>query len=471
MKQIKSLNQLSIAILGFGNEGKDTYHFLRQHFPQKELAILDRKEKTELTQSSQDLILKDKHITFHFGENYLDSLNNYDLVIKSPGIPLSLPQLKTFINAGKVITSQTQLFFDLFPGKIIGVTGTKGKSTTSSLINQILSSVKKDVILVGNIGQPALSALSRAQKSTVAVYELSSFQLQSLHSSPNIAVILAVYSEHQDYHQSTEEYVAAKTNICKYQTKKNIVVFNLDSSSSRKIAQLSPGEKYTFSIKSKTSANCYVENSTIKYRHLGKSEIIINSSQIPLKGKFNLNNVMAAILVAKSVSVPTHSIKKAIKDFKSLKHRLEYVGEFNHIKFYNDSLATTPIATTAAIKALSSQVYTLILGGSDRKPDYSELARTISQNQIKTLILFPDTGKRILNAVKKTHSNFESINYYFTDNMNDAVKLAFKHTLSGKICLLSPAAPSFNMFKNYAERGDAFIKSIHKFTTHDRNQK
>ncbi|MBI3109911.1 UDP-N-acetylmuramoyl-L-alanine--D-glutamate ligase [Candidatus Daviesbacteria bacterium] len=361
-------DQISILILGMGREGQVTRDFLKKN--NIDFATADAKD----------------------GESYLDKINNFDIIIKSPGIPY-LPEIKIAKQKGKIITSATQIFFDICQGKIIGVTGTKGKSTTAAMIYEVLKKGRLDVYLTGNIGKPSLDLLEKINANSIIVYEMSSFQLNDLNSSPHMAVITNLYPDHLDYHGSFENYKNAKVNIYKYQTEKDFLIQNKSS-------------------------------------------------------------VEAARAIGRLFKIPEEKINKAIDNFKPLPHRLEYVGEVKGIKFYNDSLATNPHATIYGLKILGEDVQTLIAGGFDRGVDYSVLGPAIAKSKIKTLILFPDTGEKIRKSVKK------DIKFFNAHSMEVAVKLAFKNTDKGKICLMSPASASFNLFKDYEDRGNQFKKLV-----------
>ena len=487
---LNELKNKRILILGFGLEGRDTFLFLRKLFPNKVLGVGDRLKISNFKFQISNLFKNDKRVKLHFGKNYLEALKNYDVIVKSPGIPPKI--IAPFITKGQKITSQTEIFFENCPGKIIGITGTKGKSTTASLIYKIL---RKDGIkahLVGNIGKPVLSLLLgtrgafairsrgvfakrnapternapslgakprrnisdilRGKKDDIFVYELSSHQLYNLKKSPNIAVLLNIYPEHLDYYRDFKEYIKAKANITKYQTRKDFLIYNSQNPIVKEIAQSSRAQK------------------------------------IPIKGKYFELNVAAAIKVGKIFKIPAGTISKVIKEFKSLPHRLEFVGKFKGIEFYNDSLSTIPETACEALDFLGNRVQTLILGGFDRGLDFKKLVKAILKSKVKTLILFPVTGERIWleivkhqgwgvslgrgvslreNASRPDRENasrpervLESLLHYFVKNMQEAVRLSYLHTKRGKICLLSPASPSFGIFRNYKERGDQFKKWV-----------
>ncbi|MDO8558781.1 MAG: Mur ligase family protein, partial [bacterium] len=305
------------------------------------------------------------------------------------------------------------------------------------------SQIFNRVNLVGNIGKPVLTSLLKAKKDDIFVYELSAHQLYNLKKSPHIAVLLNIYPEHLDYYKSFKEYASAKANITKYQTKNDYLIYNSEDSLVAKIAQ----------------------SSTL--RHGSGQE----PKKIPIQGKYYELNRAAAEAVAKLFKLPMP------EKLKFLPHRLECVGKFKGIKFYNDSLSTVPETAIEALDFLGENVQTMILGGYDRGLDFKKLAQRLSKSQVKTLILFPTTGKRIWQELKEltelrdlrnpsTSEGFrKSLNYHFVDSMEKAIKLAYKHTDKGRICLMSPASPSFGIFKDYAERGDTFKKFVKKYGT------
>jgi len=416
---LEQLEKKSILVLGFGREGQDTFLFLRKLFPNKILGIADKKDLKLQT-------VKFKNIKTHFGKNYLASLKEYDTVIKSPGIPFKLlpeSQLK------KVIT-QTDIFFDNCPGKIIGITGTKGKSTTAALIYRILKTGGVRAHLAGNIGKPVLRTLFSAAKKDVYVYELSSHQLYNLKKSPHIAVFLNVYPEHLDYYKNLKEYAAAKANITIHQKKGDYLIFNSENKIVKEIAKKSKARK------------------------------------ISIRGKYYALDINAAREVGKIFYIQKKFISKAIKEFKTLSHRLEFVGRFRGIEFYNDSLSTIPETLIEALDFLGNSVQTLILGGFDRGLDFKNLIEKILGSRIKTLIFFPTTGERIFKELQSASSSLpqkQIPDHFFVKNMEVAVRIAYTKTKNGKICLLSPASPSFGLFQNYRDRGNQFKKYVKKY--------
>lgn len=412
---IEVLKNKKILILGFAREGRDVLKFLRAHFPEKVFGIAD--QKTSLPN------LPKKRIRVHLGKNYLKALRQYDVVVRSPGVPIRM--LSPLLKKGQQLTSETDLFFSVCQGTIVGITGTKGKSTTASLIYSILKKGGKKAKLVGNIGRPALGFLARQSPQDIFVFELSSAQLEGLKQSPHVAVLLNVYAEHLNHHGSFAKYVRAKANIARHQSRGDFFIYNRESKIASRIAKLSKARKIPFSPKSNPGFLAPLE---------------------------------PAILVGRLFGVAEGTIKDAMYAFKPLSHRLEYIGTFKGICFVNDSLATIPEATMGALDLMGNQAATLIAGGYDRGVNMNKLAKRIEKSPLQTLILFPDTGKKILYALKKKPKNVFEVK-----TMKEAVRLCYGHTPKGKTCLLSPAASSFNLFKDYEDRGNQFTKYVKQY--------
>lgn len=449
---MKEILGQSVLLLGYDREGKSTHQYLLEHYPDKKIGIADQREVESNIDPSVEL---------HTGRDYLQSLIHSDVIVRSPGIPLQLPELQEYIKEGKKVTSATNIFFSECPGMIIGVTGTKGKSTTASLINQILCKAYPDVRLVGNIGQPALNYLPGSDRKTIFVAELSSFQLEDVHYSPHIAVVLAIVPEHLDRYSDFSQYVKAKGQILRYQTAEDIVIFNPFHRVVNELAASSLGRKFRFSLKPRKEVDCYFEKKDI-FVQKGDNELqfVLHQKEIPLLGKGNLENTLAAVSVGVILNVPLSKIRQAISEFKSLEHRLEFVGEYRGIRFYNDSLATIPEATTHAVEALGNDVKTLIAGGYERNLDFSKLGKFLGRRQLQTLILFPPSGERIWEALAASTPEELLPKRYDVSSMEEAIQIAFKTTAPGEICLLSPAAASFGLFRDYQERGNLFKELV-----------
>ena len=420
-----------ILIIGYGVEGKAVEVFLKKNIPAAIIGIADMQD----------------------GKNYLDKQSEYDLAIKSPGIKpdlLSIPY-----------TTGTNIFISNYKGKSIGVTGTKGKSTTTVLIYEMLKKQGKDVYLGGNIGEPPINFLDKLNEDSWSVLELSSFQLQDIKKSPNIAVVLMIKHDHLDYHKDIKEYVDAKRNILRFQKVTDYAIINRDYPASVESDVETLGKIFYISRERITDVDCFVADSSIWIKEKEKNEKVIEIEDLLLLGKHNIENVCAAIIAAKIAGVQIKNIAEVLKTFRGLEHRLEYVGERYGIQFYNDSLSTIPDASIEAIEAFDDKVKTLIAGGFDRGVDYKELGEYLVKSNVKTLILFGPAGVRIWKEVVDV-KGAEKIKKIDADSMHQAVFFASEETESGNICLLSPAAPSFGMFTNYKDRGDQFKMEVNK---------
>ena len=461
---LSELEKKSILILGFGTEGQATYDFLRNRWPAKTLSIADQRNMDEYPEELVRRIEHDPAIRLNFGSRYLDSLDPYscEVIIKTPGIPASTEAIARARHSGCKLTSHSQIFLDNYPNdRVIGVTGTKGKSTTASLIHHILKQAGLPAELVGNIGQPPLVLIDSVPERTFFVHEFSSHQLAEIETSPHIAVLLNIVPEHLDYYASFDAYVAAKENITRFQTAEDFLVLNDDYPVPATIAARTPAQLRAISMEHPASG-CYARNNTILRGVIQGEEEVMAVDEIPLKGRFNVQNVLAAIAAASLCDVPAAVLRDAIRSFNALPHRLERAGTYKGITFYDDSIATVPEATLAALEALGSDVQTLILGGHERNLDFKGLGANLPPS-IRTVILFPPTGERIWKAIESLSQNPLPA-AFFVSQMEEAVKIAYDRTTPGSICLLSPASPSFGTFKNYKERGDSFKAFVRKLS-------
>ena len=454
-----ALETPSVLILGLGQEGLSTLGFLRQRFPAKRFGVADRAEFDGLSARAKDLIrAQSGRLHLHLGADYLNSLADYDVIIKSPGIPPTQPAIQRAEALGK-LTSHTALFFSNCGGTIIGITGTKGKSTTAALTHAILRNGGIDARLVGNIGRPPLDIFADTDARTVFVYELSSHQLEGLRQGPHIAVLLNIMPDHLDYYPSFEHYVRAKLNMARYQSAGDYLIYNAESARLSRAAADSRAQTIPFSAQRRLEQGCFVSSDRILFRsETGHDEPLLAVKDIPLPGQFNLPNVLAAVATGRLLGVKTEHLLRAVRNFQTLEHRFELLGPYHGITFYNASLATVPEATLAHLDTLGPDVQTVLLGGYDRHLDFSELAGRLVNDRIKNLILFPTSGRRIWGAVRAQQAEPPSRHprAFFVDSMEQAVRLAYAHTEPGKICLHSPASPSFGLFKDYQERGGLF---------------
>ena len=468
MIKLKDFSKYRILIVGLAREGESTFRFLRSLFPTLDIGLTDQKDIESLSLFLKDCAQHDQYAHFYTGENALTDPGQYNLIIRSPGVPLNSPLLEKARLKKLEITSQTKIFFENTSAKIIGITGTKGKSTTSSLIYHVLLKNHFPVKLVGNIGKPVLSlfsgSFSLGAKNSFYVFELSSHQLVDLQTSPNIAVFLNLYPDHLDFFSSLEKYQQSKLNIARYQKPKDYLIYNGDDSWLQKAFLNMKGQKLLFSLQDKKNATCFVDNQWLYYQDKIIKEKIISLEDLPLIGEFNIRNTMPAIILGKILGLSAQQIRQAIISFQSLDHRLMFVGTFRGIDFYDDSNATIPEATIQAINALSPRIDTLILGGSEKGLSFDLLAQAILKSDIKTLVLFPYTGEKIWQKVLQYQEGYQLPKHFMAQDMETAIKLSYQWTRPGKICLLSPASASFSIFRNYKERGELFQKWVNKLS-------
>jgi UDP-N-acetylmuramoylalanine--D-glutamate ligase len=444
---IEKLKGKKIAILGFGVEGKSTYNFIRRYLENTEVTVLcSEEDETE----KNDILKKDEFVKFVIGKGYLDNLDKYDIILKAPGVSFKNINISKFENK---ITSQLELFLEYKKCLTIGITGTKGKSTTSTLIYDVLKEQEKDCYLLGNIGTPIFDKIEKIKPSSVVVLEISSHALQYIKKSTEIAILLNIYEEHLDHYKDFNEYIKAKLNILNYQEENGIAIFNSDSDNIR--------YKYKQSDYGITILGNKLTENTIELRqneiyYNGVKIAIINEEEMNLKGKHNINNIMFVLAVSKIMNLDDIKTLETIKNFKPLEHRLEYVGTVNGVLYYNDSIATIPEATICSIKALKN-VNTLIVGGKDRGVNLQNLIEFLKNSEISNVICMPTTGEYIAEGLKNSRKNVVKVS-----TMEEAVNKAKEFTEKEKICLLSPAAASYGFFKNFKERGEIFKRNVLK---------
>jgi UDP-N-acetylmuramoylalanine--D-glutamate ligase len=422
---------MKVAIIGYGKEGEAAYKYW--------------------SALGNDVTVHDQDVDKRFpegakvvaGSDYLKQLGGYDLIVRSPGVQ---PWL---IKAKVPVTSVTKEFIEKCPSRIIGVTGTKGKGTTSSLIARILGEAGWRTWLGGNIGKPPLEFLGKIRANHWAVLELSSFQLMDLDRSPHIAVCLLVAPEHLDWHRSVREYVAAKGNIFWHQHPEDIAVYNPENEYSTDIAKLSPGRRVPY---------LEAPGAEIKDGRILMGGVdIMGTEEVGLLGPHNLENVCAAITATWDiVQHKVEPVRRAVKAFTGLEHRLELVRELSGVKYVDDSYSSNPVATVAAIASFK-EPKVLVIGGFDRGVGFDELARAIVRGNVKHAVLVGQTAERLGMALTRAH--FAKYQRGFK-TMPEIVKAARGMAEPGDIVLLSPGCPSFDMFKNFEDRGDQFGAAV-----------
>ncbi|MCL4386808.1 UDP-N-acetylmuramoyl-L-alanine--D-glutamate ligase [Patescibacteria group bacterium] len=448
-----NIKDKKVAVLGLGLEGLSSLNFLVKKGAK--VTVCDQKEKSNIDATYLKAVEK-LGATLKTGSEYLNNLEDYDLIVRSPGIKLDSINKQD----SPKITSQTNLFFELCPGKIIGVTGTKGKGTTSSLIYEMLKKEGLDAYLVGNIGSPALDILDNLNDQSIIVYELSSFQLQDLRKSPHVAIMLMTVPEHLDYHQDMEEYIDAKRNIFRFQKSEDYAIVNYDYPASNESDIYTDAKVLKVSREQELSDGAYIKNDSVYFKKNGKEEKIVGTKDILLPGAHNLENVCAAVIAASLLGVSKEKISSVLKTFKGLEHRLELVDTIGGVKYYDDSFSTTPETAIAAILAFSDPEI-LILGGSSKNSDFTELGRIIyNAKNIKAIIGIGEEWEQMKKQFPLSSFRFPVIEG--AKNMETIVKAVAKIAKIGDVVLLSPACASFGMFKNYKDRGEQFKSEVHK---------
>lgn len=452
-KILDFLNGKKIVIVGFGREGVSSYKFLRKHFPQMPLVVADKSPEI-----NTDGLARDALLTVIAGEEYDQHLNDFDLIFKSPGVNLNT--INYFIPREK-FTSQAELFLMAFGRQIIGVTGTKGKSTTASLIYHILSNTLGNTILVGNIGIPFFDLIDEINDETTIVAELSAHQLEFTDFSPHVAIMLNLFQEHLDHFNTFNNYQLAKLNITEHQNENDIFIYNFDD---RYIPGLIERHKLVrrfvpFSTQTtvKNGAFCTKTDIVLVKDSVPYCQIPIADRQ-NIPGLHNNNNIMAAVLACKTKNVGNEDIIKHLKTFKGLEHRIELVGTFNGITFYNDSISTIPEATVAALKTVK-RVDTLIIGGFDRGIDYQLLIDYLKENPVRNIVFVGKVGERVLRIWQEENLPLPE-NYIVENDYAQIVDFAFEKTKKGSSCLLSPAAASYDQFKDFTVRGTIYKNLI-----------
>lgn len=441
MQKFKDKN---IAVLGMGIEGESSAEFLRNHGA----------NVTELDYKTD--------------KDYLENLEKFDMIVRSPGIKRNLSQLIEAEKKGVIITSQTKLFFDLCPCPIIGVTGTKGKGTTSALIFEMLKIQGFDTYLGGNIGMPPFTFLDKLTTQSKVVLEMSSFQLQDLTKSPHIGVVLMVTQEHlapdkkdspdQNFHTDVYEYVDSKRNIIRFQSNTDFAVINRDYLASNESDIHTDGKVFHVSREQKVNQGAYVKNNAVFLRFNEKEQKIIDGKDVLLRGGHNLENVCAAVMASVLSGVSVKNIVSVLTSFRGLEHRLQFIGQVNGVEYFDDSFSTTPETAIAAIQAFTEPEI-LIIGGAHKGSDFTELGRVISESHnIKAIIGIGLEWNRIKPHIPYTKYNIQVIEG--CKNMQEIVRSASKIASPGDVVLLSPACSSFDMFKNYKDRGEQFKREV-----------
>ena len=443
-----------VAIIGLGVSNIPLIDYL--YNLQAKVTVFDQRDKEKL---EEDIVRKIENYGFELvtGKNALHFLRGYNIIFRSPSCLPTTLQLVSEQKRGAIVTSEIEMLMNTCPCKIIGVTGSDGKTTTTTLIYEILKKGGYNCHLGGNIGIPLFTKVRDFKEDDIVVLELSSFQLMGMEISPDISVITNISPNHLDKHSSYEEYIEAKKNIFNYQDSTGKVVLNYDNEITRSFKNEAEGKVVFFSSKEKLDDGVIYDEGMIKECEDGVRKHLINVKDIHLRGVHNYENICAAI-AATSGLVSQETQVEAIKEFKGVEHRLEFVREINGVKWYNDSIGTSPTRTIAGLNSFDEKIV-LIAGGYDKNLDYAPLARPIL-DKVSKLILMGKTAPKIYDAVVNELAPDEVFPIYRAKNVEQSVELAYKFAEPGEIVLFSPASASFDMFKNFAERGEKFKELV-----------
>ncbi len=422
---IEFFKDKSVLILGFGREGKSTYNYIRKYLPNKMLGIGDGREQK----------IEDDNVEYYCGEDYLSHLGKFDVVMKSPGI--------SFVNVNipycTYVTCQTDLFMKYAPCKKIGVTGSKGKTTTSTLTYKMLCAGGIACELMGNMGLPVFDYIEEMTEDKIAVIELSSHQLEFTRSSPNVSILTNIYEEHLEHYKGgMTGYVNSKLNIVKHQDENDTFIYNGTQG-------LAP----YFDVNSAKSTAISVGKDAVPPFEI---------ENIHLAGEHNRHDVLYAYTAASKFGVTPEQAKKAIDDYEGIEHRMENIGVYNDITFYNDCIATIPHAVMCAVNAIHAD--TLIIGGKDRGIDYTDFAVDLENSSLSVIIGTKTTGHKIINMMLENTTKKTLIK---ADNLEEAVKSAYENTKKGGVCILSPAASSYNEYTNFEAKGRHYKELVRKY--------
>ena len=446
-----------VAVIGLGVSNIPLLDYL--HTNKARVTIFDQREIDNMPKDLMDKITA-YSFEFSLGKNYLEKLNGFDLIFRSPSCLPTIPQLEKEANRGAIVTTEIEMLMEMCPGTIIGVTGSDGKTTTTSLISAILKNAGYKTYLGGNIGTPLFTKLPEMEKEDIVVLELSSFQLMGMKVSPKISVITNVTPNHLNIHKDYEEYIEAKKNIFKWQNQEGTLILNYDNEITKSCEKEANGKVIFFSSKEKLDNGYIVDGNVVKECEDKIRKHIVDVNEVKLKGIHNYQNICAALAATKTL-VSLDDAVKTIKEFNSVEHRLEFVREIHNVKWYNDSASSSPTRTISGINAFNEEII-LIAGGYDKNLDYTPLAKPIL-DKVKVLLLMGQTSGKIFNAVKEEmEKENKEIRIYMCNNLQETIDTAKKIAKPGQVVLFSPGSASFDMFKNAYDRGNQFKKLVNE---------
>ena len=446
-----------VAVIGLGVSNIPLLDYL--HEKKAEVTVFDEKTIEEIPKEIVNKITE-YSFSFSLGKNYLEKLKGFALIFRAPSCLPTVPELEQEANRGAIVTTEIEMLMEMCPGKIIGVTGSDGKTTTTSLINHILKQAGYSTYLGGNIGIPLFTKLNLMRPEDIIVLELSSFQLMGMQVSPNISVITNITPNHLNIHKDYEEYINAKKNIFKYQNEEDTLILNYDNEITRNCEKEAKGKTIFFSSKEKLDNGYIVDENKIKQCEDKLRKHLLDTNDLFLKGVHNYENICAAIAATSSL-VDMDTIVTAVKSFHPVSDRIEFVRNIDGVDWYNDSASSSPTRTIAGLNAFKEEIV-LIAGGYDKNLDYTPIAKPII-DKVKTLVLMGQTSGKIFDVVKQElEKENKTLDIYMCEDINSAIQTANKNAKSGQIVLFSPASASFDMFKNAVERGKIFKKLVNE---------
>ena len=449
------LKNRKVAIIGLGVSNIPLLDYM--HNVGAKVTVFDNRIIEDIPKDTMKKIT-DYAMEFSLGPNNLSKLEGFDIIFRSPSCLPTVPELQKEVERGAILTSEIEMLMKLCPGKVIGVTGSDGKTTTTTLIYEILKANGYNCYLGGNIGTPLFTKLSEMTPDDIIVLELSSFQLMGMEISPSISVITNISPNHLNVHSSYEEYIDAKKNIFKYQDKDGIIVLNYDNAITKAAAKEANGKVVFFSSKTKLEDGIILDGDIIKECKDKLRRHILSTNTVALRGTHNYENICAAIAATSSL-VEVEDAVKAVQEFKGVQHRLEFIREIDGVKWYNDSIGTSPTRTIAGLHSFDERIV-LIAGGYDKHLDYTPIAKPILE-KVDSLILIGDTAPKIFDAVKnEAEKQGKDIKIYMCDEFKNTVLVAKKVAKPGQIVLFSPASASFDLFRNFEERGNKFKELV-----------
>lgn len=444
------LRNKRVLVVGLGRSGVASAFFLQEHGAK--VTVSDTKSEAQL--QSEVAALLDRGVSIEAGRHGERTFRDQDLIVVSPGVPSDQPQLQHARTLGIPVIGEVELAFRFLQGKVLAITGSNGKTTTTSLVGEILSKAGRKTLVGGNIGTPVISLAGKTTPDSLVVLEISSFQLETIEQfCPWIAAILNITPDHLDRHHTFEAYVAAKARTFENQRPSDFGILNADDPACVGLKDKVKGSLFWFSRKHAVENGAFLSGDQVLFRRDGRDEPILSRNDIQLKGSHNLENVLAAVTITTLAGCSPEQIRKAVTEFSAVEHRLELVTSINGVTFYNDSKATNVDATVKALESFSGNIH-IILGGKDKGSDYTVLAPLLRE-RVKRAYLIGAAAQKIASQIQGAAPLLHS------GTLDRAVRQAFEAATPGDVVVLAPACASFDQFENYEQRGRVFKELVH----------